>query len=197
MSRENWELASWISTTVASALAVVGIAVVAVQLYWQRRQTRLEFLDRLYGEFDTHEARLARQFIYEAPADKLRMKTLHSEEQKENRQKVEDTLAMLERIAYPIVQEQVPSEDAFNLYGGVLLSLAHRLWPYIEDQREFRRKGGLRHRLGYRKYLESVVKLWAPKYAATAGLPLPDTNSSTGDLLKALFPPKSPDRKAL
>ena len=119
MSREDWELASWMATTIASVLAVVGLFVVAVQLHWQRRESRLEFLNHLYTEFDTHEARLAREYIYTTPTSLLRLETLHSKDRSEDRRKVEETLAMLERVAYPIVMRQLRSKDAFNLYGGV------------------------------------------------------------------------------
>lgn len=98
---------------------------------------------------------------------------------------------MLERLAYPICKQQVPPDDAFELYGGVLLSLAHQLWPYVEDQREMRRKGGLRLRLSYRRFLEAVAREWAPKYAEAGGLPDLDVSKTTAELLRDLFPAKA------
>lgn len=188
MSRVDWELLSWISTTIGVFLATLGVFAVAVQLYLQRKQSRLEFLDRLYAQLDTHEARLARRYIYLASPDELRLKVLHSPGFEDQRRLVEETLATFERLTYPIVQRQVPSEDAFNLYGGVLLSVAYQLWPYVEDQRDLRRASGRRHRLGYRRYLETVIHEWAPKYAEAASLPPPPKGLSTNDLLHHLFP---------
>jgi hypothetical protein len=188
MCCEFWELGSWIATVIASALGVLGLAFVIWQLYLQRQQSRLEFLNRLYAEFDTPEARSARRHIYSQPPAMLRLEYLHAEGKEAERQMVEDTLAMLERAAYPIINHHVPSKDAFNVYAGVLLSLAHQLWPYVEEQRTLRRQSGLRHRLGYRKFLEAVVREWAPKYAREANLELSDASLSTSALLDALFP---------
>ena len=187
ISREDWELASWVATTVGFALAVLGLLAVIIQLQIQGRQSRLEFLNRLYAQLDTHDARLAREYIYHAPTEHLRLEVLHTPDFERERRLVEETLATLERAAYPIALKQVSSKDAFNLYGGVLLSVAHRLWPYVEDQRAMRRESGLRKRLGYRRYLETVVRAWAPRYAKSAGLPKPRGELSTGQLLALLF----------
>ena len=187
MTREDWELTSWIATTLGFVLAVLGLLAVIFQLQSQNRQSKFGFLNQLYAQLDTHEARLAREYIYSAPLDQLRFDVLHSPDFKNERKLVEETLATLERVAYPIAFNQVPSEDAFNLYGGVLLSVAFRLWPYIEDQRHMRREKGLRKRLSYRRYLEVVIRLWAPKYAKEAGLEKPGCKLSTQDMLNSLF----------
>ena len=195
MSRETWELISWIATTVASVVAVVGVIVVIVQLRWQAaqlrgqaQQSRLEFLTRLYGEFDTAEARLERAWIYGAPQEHLIMEFLHAKGHEKERAMVENTLAMLDRVSYPIISSQVPSDDAFSLWGGVFLSVAYKLWPYVEEQRDMRRKSGLRHRVGYRASLEKVVLMWAPKYAAEGQRRMPSGKLSVREVLSALFP---------
>lgn len=187
MSREDWELASWIATTVGFALSILGFLVVIWQLRSQNRQSQLEFLNQLYAQLDTHEARLAREYIYNAPRDQLRLSVLHTPDFENERKLVEETLATLERIAYPIAHNQVSSEDAFNLYGGVLLSVAYRLWPYVEDQRALRKNKGLRKRLSYRRYLEAVIRKWVPKYAKASGLAKPGRNLPTHELLSSLF----------
>lgn len=129
MCREDWELASWVATALASVLGAIGFAVLIWQLNLQRKQSRLEFLNRLYDEFDSAGARSARGYVYSAPASQLRLDYLHEKGREAERAMVEDTLAMLERTSYRIVENHVPSDDAFKVYAGVLLSLAHRLWP--------------------------------------------------------------------
>jgi hypothetical protein len=188
MSREAWELASWVATTVGFVLAVAGLLAVVIQLSLQRRETQLDFLNQLYAELDTHEARLAREYIYRAPSQHLRVEVLHTDEYELERRLVEDTLATFERLAYRIAQHRRPSRDAFNLYGGVLLSVANRLWPYIEDQREMRKTSRQRHRLTYRRYFEAVVREWIPRYANAAGVRVPSRKLSTREMLRQLFP---------
>lgn len=187
MNREAWELASWIATTVGLVVTMVGLPVVVIQLILQRKQTRLDALSALYAQLDTHTARLARAFIYNAPPERLRLAHLHSEGGKAEREIVEETLATLERMAYPITTRQLPSDDAFNLYGGALLSIAYRLWPYIEEQRELRRQSTLAHKLVYRRYLEAVVREWVPKYAVAAKVPIPSTDINTEELLRQVL----------
>lgn len=188
MSRDDWELASWIATTIGFVLAIAGLAAVVIQLSLQRREAQLDFLDQLYAELDTHEARLAREYIYKAPPDQLRVHVLHTEEHERERRLVEDTLATFERLAYRIAQHRRPSRDAFNLYGGVLLSVANKLWPYIEDQRAMRKMSKQRHRLTYRRYFEAVVREWVPRYASAAGVEVPGRKLSTREMLRQLFP---------
>jgi hypothetical protein len=188
----DWERLSWISTTVGFLITALGLIAVVIQLSFQGRQTRLEFLNRLYGELDTHEARDVRASIYRASPEELMLDVLHAPGNEEKRRSVEDTLATFERLAYPIVHKQVPSQDAFNLYGGVLLSIAHQLWPYVEQQREMRKKSGLRHRLGYRRFLEAAIHDFAPKYVRAAGLPPLPRGLPTKELLRRLFPERNP-----
>ena len=184
----DWERLSWISTTIGFVITALGLIAVVIQLSFQGRQTRLEFLNRLYGELDTDEARAARATIYRTPPEELQLAVLHASGNEEKRRVVEGTLATFERLAYPIVQKQVPAQDAFNLYGGVLLSIARQLWPYVEQQREMRKQGGLRHRLGYRRFLEAVIHDFAPKYVKAAGLPPLPPGLPTKELLRRLFP---------
>lgn len=194
MTRESWELASWIATTIGSALTVIGLIVVIVQLWLQRKQARLAALDVLFSEIDTHQARLARDYIYKVDSDKLRYTYLHDEPANaDQRKNVEDTLATLERLAYKILTNQVPSEDAFNLYGGVILSIAAKTWPYIKDQREMRKGNPTAHRLEYRRYFENLVKKWIPKYCSELNIKLPPQDlKDTEVLLKHVFQPKAP-----
>jgi hypothetical protein len=188
MCREQWELASWIATTIGFLFTIIGLIVVIIQMQRQRRQSRLDALSSLYLQFDTQEARFAREYIYNAPLEHLRLEKLHSAEFKDQRKLVEETLAMLERMAYPIVQRQLPSNDAFNLYGGVLLSITRRLWPYIQDQRNLRSQSRATHQLVYRRYLEEAVHKWANVYTKAIGLPRPKRDLSTNDLLVQIFP---------
>ncbi len=187
MNCEPWEVASWVATTFGFVITIVGLPIVVVQLILQRRQARLDALSALYAQFDTHAARLAREFIYNATQDRLRFAHLHSESGKADREIVEETLATLERMAYPITSGQLPSKDAFNLYGGVLLSVTFRLWPYIMEQRELRQKSAVAHKLQYRRYLEAVVRKWVPKYAAAAKIPTPSMNISTEEMLRRVL----------
>jgi hypothetical protein len=186
-TRETWELASWIATTVGSVLAVIGVFVIVVQLYLQRKQARLDALSSIYAELDSHEARLAREFIYNTPQEHLSLAHLHSTGQEQNRKRVEETIATLERMAYRICTKQVPPQDAFNLYGGVLLSVGYRVWPYIQDQREMRRTSGVGHKLVYRRYLEKVIRQWVPKYTAAIGGSLTPRNATTQAMLAHVF----------
>jgi hypothetical protein len=112
---------------------------------------------------------------------------LNSEENQDLHRKVEATLAMLDRTAYPILKGRVSADDAFELYAGVFLSVAFKLWPYVEDQREMRRKSGLRRRVGYRRFLEAVVRNWAVQYAIASGVKQPSSSRSTSEMLAALF----------
>lgn len=184
---EAWELASWIATTFGFVVTIVGLPVVVIQLLLQRKQSRLDALSALYAQLDTHAARLAREFIYTAPQERLRLAHLHSESGKADREIVEETLATLERLAYPVTTGQLSSDDAFNLYGGVLLSVTYRLWPYIEEQRELRRNSAVANKLLYRRYLEAAVREWVPKYAAAANITKPSMDVNTEEMLRQVL----------
>lgn len=188
MTREHWELASWIATTIGSILTVIGFAIVIVQLRLQSKQARLTALDALFSEIDTHQARLAREFIYNAGRDMLRLAYLHKEANADQRKFVEDTLATLERLAYKILTDQVPSEDAFNLYGGVVLSIAAKTRLYIEDQREMRKNSSVAHRLIYRRYLENLIRKWIPRYCSELNIKPPSQSLGTWAMLEQVFP---------
>jgi hypothetical protein len=188
MGRDEWELASFMATAIGFPFAAVGLLIVIVQTYMQKRQTRREALATLYAELDTHEARLAREYIYNAPPDDLRFKAVHSPTAAQHRHYVEDTLATLERMAYPIVKGYLPARDAFNLYGEPLLAISKKLWSYVEDQRQMRERSAVGHRLLYRRYLEEAIRLWAPEYAKTANLPVPSESLTTREMLDRIFP---------
>ncbi len=187
MPCQYWEFASWIATTIGAALTVLGLGVVIRQLYLQQLQARLTALDALFAEMDTREARLAREHIYNADLAMLRLQFLHQAANVELRKDVENTLATFERMAYKITTNQVPSNDAFNLYGGVLLSIANRVWSYVEEQREMRSRNPLVHRLIYRRYLESVVRQWIPRYCKAQGIKSPSHQLSTKQMLQCAF----------
>ncbi len=183
----NWQLASSIATTFGFLFAVIGLVIVIIQLILQRRQNRLAALDALYSTLDTHEARLDREFIYHASPEHLKLQYLHENSQSANRKRVEETIASLERVAYRIKTKQIPSEDTFNLYGGVILSVAYKVWPYIQDQRQMRAKSPGTHKLQYRRYFEAVVREWARKYAKAIGTDPPSKSASTPSILEAIF----------
>ncbi len=194
MCEVDWDLASKIASTFALLFTALGLFIVIIQLQLQRNQSRLDALSSLYLQFDTHEARIARQFIYNTSPENLRLKVLQSPKLESQRKLVDDTLAMLERMAYPIVQGQIPSIDAFNLYGGVLLSIVRKLWPYILDQRELRSQNTSSHQLLYRRYLEKIVHKWAMIYADQTMLQRPSKKLSTMELLENLFQTKAPNK---
>lgn len=187
MTREFWELSSWVVTTLGSILAVAALICVAIQIWLQRRERRLTALDAMYAELDTHEARVARGVIYSAEKGALCLASLMKGGEEAKRKTVEDTLASLERVAYRVVTKQIPSNDAFNLYRGVVLSVAYKLWPFIEGQREMRRETKGVHKLEYRRYFESVVRQWIPRYAIALGICQPSNRLSTCEMLDALF----------
>lgn len=185
--REAWELAAFVATAIGLPIAALGLCLVALQTYLQKKQTRRDALIALYAELDTHEARNARAYIYNAPPEDLRLVNLKNKPDK--LRIVDETLAKLERMAYPIVQGYLPSEDAYNLYGGVLLAVSERLWPYIEDQRKMREAHAVGNKLIYRRYLEAAIRKWANKYPRdTQARSLKMCNQSTSQLLKELFP---------
>lgn len=160
-----WEVLSWAATALVFPLTLLAILLVLRQMHMDATSRRLAALDALYSELDTHEARLARQFIYDSSNEQLRWCYLHSPGHEEARKRVEDTIASLERVAYRIITKQIPSEDAFQLYGGVMLSVANKVWAYIEDQRRERAHSTVTHHLVYRRFFESVVRSWARRYA--------------------------------
>jgi len=187
MTGEFWQLSSWVATTFGSIIAVVALICLAVQIWLQRRERRLAALDAMYAELDTHEARVARGVIYNARQEGLRLSPLMKDGEEAKRRIVEDTLASLERVAYRVVTKQIPSDDAFDLYGPVMLSVAYKLWPFIEDQRDMRRKTLGVHKLPYRRYLESVVRKWIPQYAKALRKCRASDRVSTSQMLNAVF----------
>ncbi len=185
----DWNLAAEISQVVSAPITALGLLGIAVELVLNRRQTRLQALDLLYSQLDTHEARLAREFIYQAQPQQLTFTYLHEPSHAEARKQVEETIATLERFAYRITTHQIPHQDAFNLYGGVLLAVALRLWPYVEEQRAMRQRNSASHKLEYRRYLEVVARDWVRRYARATGQRPPSRNLKTLDQLRAIFPP--------
>jgi hypothetical protein len=187
MGSEEWGLAADIATAIASVLAVGGLAAVIYQLSAQRREARLTALDKLFDDLDSSQARQDREFILNAPGELLTMAHLHHPKHESERQRVENSLASLERLAYKIHTGQVPKEDAFSIYGGVLLSIACRLWPYVVAQRNLRQQNPYAHRLVYRRYLERVARDWIPQYCDLAGLRRPPESLNTGEMLSFIF----------
>jgi hypothetical protein len=184
---EFWELASFVATTIGLPIAAIGLFYIAWQTHIQKMQARRDVLLALYVEFDTHDARLARSFIYNAPQDALRLDSL--KRNPSHLKIVDDTLAGLERMVYPIVKGYLPNNDAFDLYGGVLLAISKRLWPYIDDQRTMREASSVSHSLVYRRFLDDAIRMWAPTYARAINLkPLKLKGVSTGTILEQLFP---------
>jgi hypothetical protein len=160
MTAFGWEEASWIATAIGLPLAAIGLAFSAYVLRKQAQASRRDALAALYAELDTPEARIARNAIYDARPETLTYDYLHDKENEEDRRRVEEMLAALERMAYPIARKQLPPNDAFALYGGVLLRLTRSLWPYIEA----RRKRAKPPDPGYRRFLEQVARDWAVRY---------------------------------
>lgn len=182
-----WELASFVATTLGLPIAALGLCLVARQICLQNRQTRRNALIAIYAELDTHKARSARAYIYKAAPENLRLANL--KEESDERIIVDETLANLERMAYPIVQGYLPSDDAYNLYGGVLLAVSARLWPYIEDQRKMRVEHAVGNKLIYRRYLEAAILMWANKYARdTQATSFKMCGQPTSQILEELFP---------
>ncbi len=188
MGHINWESVSWVATAIAFPVAALGLVVVIYQTHLQRKQNRLDRLSDIWAQMDTHEARLAREYIYSAPASDLRLDVLDKPEFAEQKRRVDDALAALERLAYPIARGRLPEKDAFEFYGGVLLSISKKLWPYVQDQRKMREHSDIAHRLEYRRFLEEVIRLWAPEYANRVGLPRVSTSLSTQEMLDSIFP---------
>ncbi len=185
--REAWELAAFVATAIGLPIAALGLCLVTLQTYLQKKQARRDALIALYAELDTHEARNARTYIYNALPEDLRLVNLKKSPDK--LMAVDETLANLERMAYPIVQGYLPSEDAYNLYGGVLLAISARLWPYIEDQRKIRETQSVGNKLIYRRYLEAAIRKWAKKYARDTQIKsFKMYNQPTSQILKELFP---------
>ena len=144
------------------------------------------------SELDTHEARMARKRIIEASDDELRLTHLNSVRGDQLRRDVDDTLATLEHMAYKINTKQIPEPDAFNYYGGVLLAMANRLWPYVEDHRAARLQNPRSHKLIYRRYLEERVVKWIPRYCKEGSVNKqpPPTQLSTREKLAYIFETK-------
>jgi len=187
MNPAVWEVLSWVATALGFPLTLLAILLLLRQMRMEATSRRLAALDALYSELDTHEARLARQFIYDSPNDQLRWDYLHSPGHEEARKRVEDTIASLERVAYRIITNQIPSEDAFQLYGGVMLSVANKVWVYIEDQRRERARSTVTHHLVYRRFFESVVRNWARRYARQMGKSRPSKRAGTQAMLQEVF----------
>jgi thiaminase len=185
--RDALEITAFIATTIGLPVGGVSVGILVWQTRVQQRQTRREALAKLYAEQDTHEARLARQQIYNSGPERLRLRTITAEE----KQVVDETLATLERMVYPVFRGYLSEEDAFNLYGGVVLSVSKCLWPYIEDQREMRARASASHKLLYRRYLEEAVRAWAKRYAQDMRISMPPESASTRTLLNAIFPERT------
>lgn len=109
-----------------------------VHFHQAKAEDRVRLLDSLYAEFDTARARRAREAIYNTPRENLRIAYLHLPEHKKERDLVDSTIASLERLSYRVLKLDVESEDAFQLWGGVMLQVCHKVWPYILEQREQR-----------------------------------------------------------
>lgn len=185
----------WILDAATLLVTFVGFLVVVVQLRVDARERRLARLEALYAEFDTAPAREDRAFIYGASPATLRLDYLR--EHPAERRRVDNTLAMLERVAYPIARgERSAEQDAFNLYGGVLLAMTRLLWRYVEDEREMRKNNERAQKLLYRRYLEQVARRWARRYARALNQPSPSRALATKPLLDTLFeqPPGRGDR---
>jgi hypothetical protein len=185
-AKEIWEITSFIATTIGLPVAAASVGILVWQSRMQLRQARREELLKLYGEQDTHTARLARSLIYNATPERFREPLTD-----EDRKIAEETLASLERMVYPIVMGLLPEDDAYNLYGGTVLSVSKCLWPYVEEQREMREKSPVSHKLVYRRFLEQAVRMFAGRYAREHGLTLPAEPAEVPALLNAILPKRS------
>ena len=158
-----------------------------VHFHQAKAEDRVRLLDSLYAEFDTARARRAREAIYNTPRENLRIAYLHLPEHKKERDLVDSTIASLERLSYRVLKLDVESEDAFQLWGGVMLQVCHKVWPYILEQREQRAASPGAHKLLYRRYLEEVVRKWIPRYGKEIGRKPPPDNLSTMEMLDNQF----------
>jgi hypothetical protein len=195
----TWTDAAAMATVIGTVFGVVGLGAIYWQLRSQVNQTRLETFEAFVRDLDTHEARTARKRILEASEDQLRLEHLNSESAAELRKDVDNTLATLERKAYKIWTKQVPERDAYNYYGGVLLAMANKLWPYIEDHRAMRSANPMSHKLIYRRYFQYVAEMWLPRYCneLVVAVDPPPKGMKIQDKLHLIFPAqnKSPGEK--
>ncbi len=183
------------SNTFAEFLLVFILAAEGAYAWVHFGQAKAEDRGRriasLYAEFDTARARRERQAIYYAPPENLCMAYLHMPEHKKERAVVESTIASLDRVCYGVLKLDVGGEDAYQMWCGMMLQVSHKLWPYILEQRELRRKDPGTHKVIYRRYLEEIVRQWIPRYAKEAGLEPPSHSLCTKQMLDAIFPSDS------
>jgi hypothetical protein len=97
---------------------------------------RSKLLDSLYDRLDTPEARRARETLYILSDEELTLAHLRDRSNERKRRDVENSIASFERLAYQIQTLGLESDDAFELWGGVILQVANKAWPYVLELRE-------------------------------------------------------------
>jgi hypothetical protein len=187
----TWELDNTFAEFLLVFILAAEGAYAWVHFHQARAEGRTRLLKYIYAEFDTEEARQARKAIYDAKPEQLRKDYLHNSQNTKERERVESTIASLERLAYRILNLGVEGEDAFQYCGGVLLQVTHKVWPYILEQRKLREEDPDTHKMLYRRFLEELVRKWVPKYAKEIRREPLSYSPSTEAMLNAIFSPDS------
>jgi len=145
-------------------------------------------LDLLYGEVDNRKMRRARRWIYSAPPEKLVQEYLFVGENIKDRNRVEDAIAVLDRMSYRLRALRIDDGDAYWLWGGATLQTACRLWPYVIEQRQKRSRDQQSHMGAYAGNLEILVNRWIPRYCEEYHVKSPPKGFATYEKLKHIFP---------
>ncbi|MBI3769815.1 MAG: DUF4760 domain-containing protein [Deltaproteobacteria bacterium] len=162
-------------TAVGSIATAIGLALLAYQIFLQRRDSAFERATHIFAELNAPEVREALRFIYSRSPAEL----LLSELSDLRRQKVEMVLAHLERLSYRIRRGLVAEEEVYEMFWDVVVRVAQQLHSHIDDQAQ--RRGGYRHVANF-EWLAKRFKVQSLK--TDGGAPLNAYATPLPELLK-------------
>ncbi len=126
-------------TAVGSIATAIGLALLAYQVFLQRRDSSFERATLIFAELNAPEVREALRFVYSRSPEQLLLSELSEDE----RQKVEMVLAHLERLSYRIRRGLVGEQEVYEMFWDVVVRVAQQLYSHIDDQAQ--RRDGYRH----------------------------------------------------
>jgi hypothetical protein len=154
MGQFSWELAANVATAVGVLFAAVGLALLAWQVWLQRRDQRNQAVARLFDELLTPEFRQQVVFLYSRKPEDV----VPSKLTREEREIVDEVTARFEGLGFKVRRGLIPKKDAVEGFWDWAVRCAQQTQPYIQDQKE-RRGDSERYRKDF-EYLAKECKLF-------------------------------------
>lgn len=119
---------------IGAGLTAISLALLAYQIYLQRRDQRNQAIARLLEEMETVDFRRKMTFLYwNEPKDLVASKLTEAE-----RETINEVIARFEALSFKVQKGVIPKRDFIEGYWDWVVRCAQQSRPYINDQRQRR-----------------------------------------------------------